>query len=82
MTMIRQNMIDTARLVKIQRIQKKWTQKELARRANVPLDFIRRIEIEEVSLGHMAASKLAMALGCEMGDIDKLRRQEKMGHYI
>ena len=70
------HMAEIAQAVAFQRGLKGWDIPTLAKKSNLPENYIHRAEDGQISLSHKAASKLAMALDCEMVDVDPSRKGE------
>lgn len=77
----KQHMADIAQAIAFQRGLKGWDIPTLAKKSNLPERYIQCAEDGQISLSHKAASKMAIALDCEMVDIDPSRKGEVVEQY-
>lgn len=64
-----------------QLIKRGWTPEMLAERTGIPADFIRDAKQGMISFSHKTASKLALALGCDISEVDPSRKGETAEIY-
>ncbi len=77
----KQHKESTAECLNRQLIKKGWTPEMLAERVEYHVDYIRHIQQGHYSLSHKVASQLALALGCDISEVDPSRKGETAEIY-